>query len=206
MRDNGRFRFKRAISLGGDCRPRFHLTLMLGRYRCYSGIFDNQTTPPDALMAYFRNDFRGFFERKDLEVKNDIVVNRRYGTTHPHEFKNGFTDETYAAARSKHEYLCGKMRALAGFKKTPIIFVMTHKSVPELDLELKRICGHSDFRVIHVNDPGDPDLPDGDRWQGSANAWRQTINSECEVREDFPTFCERQVSRLRRHLGFSLVE
>jgi hypothetical protein len=78
-------RVRAAISLGPNCRGKYHLHRVFAD-ASPSGVFDWQVTPVEAIHCYLRQDFAGLFERADLVVRTGVVWNARYGTSHQHEF------------------------------------------------------------------------------------------------------------------------
>ena len=84
-------------------------------------LFDWQGTPFETVRHYLEQDFVGFLEREDLEIRDDSVFNSRWGTDHLHEFEpflkqdRGPTteqtvDEDYPAAKALHDRLAAEFR------------------------------------------------------------------------------------------------
>lgn len=101
-----------AMSIGPRCAAAANLRDAF-RHHAARSIFDWQVTPVDSFIRYLEADFRGAFERDDLRQDGGEVSNVRFGTRHPHEFKDSLLpDAAYANARSRHDYLCRRTRGL----------------------------------------------------------------------------------------------
>lgn len=81
------------ISLGCDCQPAYHLALNGLREAAYP--FDWTVVPFDSLYSILENDFNGFFDKAYITDKNATsggteypVINAKFNTVFPHEFKN----------------------------------------------------------------------------------------------------------------------
>lgn len=165
-------RVRAAISLGPNCRGKHHLLRVFG-VASPSGVFDWQVTPPEAIHCYLRQDFTGLFERLDLVVKDGVVWNARYGTSHQHEFPRGLTagqlDMHYPAARSRHEHLCSRTRALLG-GRGPLLLAFSRpvpgEVVAELSQAVLRYNPRLDFHLV-------AEPPEGavGGWSGNAEVW-----------------------------------
>jgi hypothetical protein len=100
----------------------FRLTLMgatLGAHMFPWMLFDWQSAPFEAVVAYLERDFQGVFEREDLGVEHNEVVHKTLRTNHIHEFENirrdgvvreEMIDEAYPKVRRKFERLVEKFR------------------------------------------------------------------------------------------------
>lgn len=208
------------ISLGGACATKFQAcrTLYLRAYPQGSverlreallykmvadvftrHVFDWQITPYAALLAYLEQDFAGVFEREDLFVDDDgIVVHRRLGTRHPHDFHGdagpmtpAALDAQYPAARAKFAHLAVKF---LDHLRQPGPFLYICSGAPDrsqavrLIAQLSRHAGHQ-FQLLFVM-PGpadalaglDPraacvvqqpgvDKPPTQQWEGDDGDW-----------------------------------
>ena len=102
-------------------------------------LFDWQSTPFQTVCLYLERDFQGFFEREDLAITIDGVVNTRFGTRHLHEFPpmRGRTqlvdadiDRSYATARQRFERMCEDFKRLLTLPG-PYLYVFADKLFPE---------------------------------------------------------------------------
>lgn len=150
----GRFRYDYVISLGPDCQAETQAKKYFPRLQHETGPMGSQITPLPALLAYIANDFQGMFEREDIVVGNKGGGrNVKYGTIHPYEFPNGWA--SYENARSRHDYLCGKMRAIMRSGKGVLFLYGTDdKSVlPVIAGALMDRYPDLDFRIISARSP-----------------------------------------------------
>jgi hypothetical protein len=159
---------------------------------------------PEALLAYFRADFRGLFELEELVIGEDKNVHHvRLGTIHPHEFgePNSMTsrDELiarYPVARQRHDYLAGKFRDLLSLRGERVLYVLsTFPSEPETD----ELLGHlardpaHDFHLLMIAANAaaaprkrerltasviDPHIPGPDYrvWEGNDGEWERVLS------------------------------
>jgi hypothetical protein len=141
------------ISLGSTCEAKFQICRKLNRafygktseagfrvqmmppergHRAYGWhAFDWQRTPFRATLAALENDFAGMFEREDLRVEGELIMNRRFGTEHSHQFKTfhpGWTEEhldgAYPATRARFDERAGQFREMLK-KPGPYLYVWT---------------------------------------------------------------------------------
>ncbi|WP_156342832.1 hypothetical protein [Devosia sp. A16] len=165
-------RVRAAISLGPNCRGKHHLLRVFGD-ASPSGVFDWQVTPPEALQCYLRQDFAGLFEREDLVVKEGVVWNARYRTSHQHEFPRGLTaaelDAHYPAARARHEHLCRRTRSrLRG--RGPLLLVFSRPVPGEVVAGVRAAVSRYNPRLTFHLVAEPPEGAVGD-WTGSAEVW-----------------------------------
>jgi hypothetical protein len=141
------FAFDTVVSLGPDCLPAMRISQYFARHRRCSSPFSYQITPRSALVEYFARDFRGMFEKDDMIACGPKAArNTRFGTIHPHEFANGLA--SYEQARSRHDYLCEKMRALA-HHKGGVVFVTYGSDTDGIDDVIAKAFPELSFRVIN---------------------------------------------------------
>ena len=120
-----RMLFDQIVSLGPTCKARYQVerakqatrftTLRNSPANFPKSIFSWQITPIEAVIEGIRCDFLGMFEAEDLFVDTDgVVVNRRFGTRHVHEFpkppRNFNIEDHYEQARGRHDHLCNLTR------------------------------------------------------------------------------------------------
>jgi hypothetical protein len=131
-------------------------------------IFDWQITPFEAVLAYLEADFKGVFEREDLQWSPEgsgEVEHRRLKTRHPHDFKavDGVCDERaidlqYEAARGKFEHLAAKFRLLLQHE-APQLFVFRqiriHDEAVRLLERLNSNWPGRDVRLLFVGYDGE---------------------------------------------------
>jgi hypothetical protein len=167
--------FDYALSLGPTCRARYQMERVLGKERCPSGVFDWQITGRKALVAYLRNDFEGMYELADLEI-DGMVCNRRFGTTHQHEFPPDITLASlpahYVNARSRHDHLAAKTRALLRGDKRLLLCLggrLTMRRYVALWLELRLRFPRLTFTLLNGPRFDDPD--EVATWYGNDAAW-----------------------------------
>jgi len=201
--------FQQVLSLGPSCRAKANIQRVFGRQTARRCVFDWQTTPPAALLDYFRNDFSGAFERADLGVAAGVVRNRKYGTKHPHEFPEGMTedrlDALYPAARARHESWCTALRQALDNRHSTL-FVL---SAPLPDEDRRALagliasrCPHK--RVLILDAPaGDYAPHHGDGWIGDRDLWARHL-SRFRIEPPLPARIGYQLHRLRRNLRYVL--
>lgn len=167
--------FGRAISLGCWCRPAFQIRRVFGKNVCTKGVFDWQITPEPTVAAYLERNFEGFLEREDLAVNSEgDITNTRYGSIHPHEFPQGI-DQSYAAARARHDHLCGKLRrALSETVSTLFVALANDPETFKDRVEplIRRINPDLPFHLYVVKHR--PDLAptrEAESWQGNDDYW-----------------------------------
>jgi len=169
-------RVRAAISLGPNCRGKYHLHRVFAD-ASPSGVFDWQVTPVEAIHCYLRQDFVGMFERADLVVRAGVVWNGRYGTSHQHEFPRdlspGQLDACYPAARARHEHLCRKTRALLG-GRGPLLLVFSRPVAEEVVAELRAAVSRYNPRLAFhlVAEPAAGAVGD---WTGNAEVWDELL-------------------------------
>jgi hypothetical protein len=165
--------FTEVFSLGSYCATKFQLSrhaylqrnpqasLQEVRAALFSSagigethIFDWQVTPFSAVIDYIERDFRGVFDRSDLEIDPQFGVarNRLLGVLHSHAFHasgekltDADIDAQYDEARSKIDYLAQKFRWLLE-RTGPILYVAS--VIPSAD-EVRRF-----IRAMEVSAPG----------------------------------------------------
>jgi hypothetical protein len=184
-----RVMFDKILSLGPNCEARINIRRIgakrhnlrrrFSEQQAPSGPFDWQITPENCLLDYFRNDFRGMFEREDLIDKGGCVHNMRTGTVHPHEFELGPAPpdrigRRYQAARERHDYLCEKLRqTLSDDSRT--LFVMSRALSPaaedELREEIARRKGDR-FSLLSVDAPN----LDSTEWRVNFPLWNDALS------------------------------
>jgi hypothetical protein len=148
-------------------------------------LFDWQSTPFDTLCRYLERDFEGFFEREDLTITQDGIVNARFGTVHVHEFppargRSQILDEDidrgYPQARRRFERNCEDFRRLLTLPG-PYLYVIADRRFPEvealrrlIDLLSARSPDHQFHLLVIANEGEEADLSalDGRVTQG----WR----------------------------------
>jgi hypothetical protein len=165
--------FTDVVSLGSYCATKFQLSrhaylqrnpqasVQEVRVALFSSagigethIFDWQVTPFSAVINYIERDFRGLFDRSDLEIdpKFGVARNRLLGVLHSHAFHasgekltDADIDAQYEEARSKIDYLAQKFRRLLE-RTGPILYVAS--VIPSAD-EVRRF-----IRAMEVWAPG----------------------------------------------------
>ena len=162
-----------ALSLGPNCRAKYHLRRRFG-FGSPNCVFDWQVTPPAALQAYIEQDFNGMYERDDLYIKNGCVFNRRYNTSHQHEFPRGTTEQTlsehYPAARARHDYLYQRTRSLLrGHARLLLAFSrpISDDTSQSLRKTLRGYSPHLRFEWLQEPEGG----ADGNDWTGNSAVW-----------------------------------
>lgn len=203
--------FQQALSLGPSCRAKANIQRVFGRQTARRCVFDWQTTPPAALLAYFRNDFSGAFERADLAVAAGVVRNRKYGTKHPHEFPRDMTedrlDALYPAALARHEGWCAALRQGLDNRHSTL-FVLSAPLAEDDRRALAGLiasrCPHK--RVLILDAPaGDYSRDDGDgfSWMGDRDLWAKHL-SRFRIEPPLAARMKYQLHRLRRNLRYVL--
>jgi hypothetical protein len=148
------FRYDYVVSLGPDCQAATQSKKFFPRAQCETVPMSYQVTPIKAIVAYFERDFRGMFERDDLQIgQNGGARNLRYGTQHPYEFPNGAA--SYSDARARHDYLCSKMRTILASGKC-VLFLLGSDRRDELDKIEDAIRTHYpnlEFRIVAARSP-----------------------------------------------------
>lgn len=172
-------KFQQVLSLGPDCRTKHHMEKRFGQYVIKGGIFDWQATPNSALIEYFRRDFTGVFELRDLVVVDGAVRNAKFGTSHKHFFPADMTEELlvahYPAARQRHDFGCrATQRALRSGYST--LFLLGRPATPEHLVEMteliRRAHAGRKFEILPA--------PEGDRddiWSGDDDVWAKHLSS-----------------------------
>ncbi|WP_378950167.1 hypothetical protein [Mesorhizobium sp. ANAO-SY3R2] len=193
--------FQQVISLGPNCRARFHIDNLLGKYKAKRGVFDWQGTPSGAVIEYLRRDFQGLFERCDLVIEDRFVRNRRFGTSHRHAFPEGLAesllDELYPLARARHDLFCKVTRgALRNGLST--LFVLCKPIPPEHMEEIAELIEqvHPGRRFAILPAPeGDHD----DHSAGDSDRWAKHL-SRFTLRPPLSVVAKCQLRRFRRNL------
>jgi hypothetical protein len=195
--------FRQAMSLGHDCQVIHQLRRKFGRYHCPSGIFDYQVTPTKTLLEYLERDFRGMFERADLDVDaREIVINTRYRTRHLHEFPKGLRED-YESAKSRHDYLCDKIRSvidgvtptLFGLRYSPSDFPLVSEVRSILSKRNPRLL----FDIVMTSVGTPPTRPPPGHWMGNDEEWSNAL-SEFRVRPTVYMQTQIQMKRFVSHL------
>jgi hypothetical protein len=129
-------------------------------------VFDWQITPFPAVIEYLERDFQGVFERDDLTVENGVVVHRRLGTRHPHDFRpheamtEALIDPGYANARSKFDHLAAKF--LQHLRRPgPFLYVFREVRIYDEAVHLANLLRRKNpdhaFKLLFVGYPGETD-------------------------------------------------
>lgn len=169
-----------AVSIGLECRAAYQLKRVF-KAACPSGVFNWQITPPSALAAYFENNFRGNFELPDLYVEREtaVVVHRRLGTRHQHEFPPDVTERTlptfYDQARRRHEYLSEKVRRLLASPRPLLLATCRHHDIEAnpvvVEALVRKARKSRPFYLLHEPPGGDV----GADWRGSDEVWDDAL-------------------------------
>lgn len=171
------------LSIGPNCRAAHQLDRVFGEVRAKS-IFDWQMTPLATIHAYLDNDFRGLFERTDLEVRKGIVWNGRFNTSHMHEFPRGLLpedlDRHYPDAHARHVHLCKRTRAAFHSRRRLLIVYSAPATPDEIDglrAHLRTYAPKQRFHLIgETADCADgSEWPAVDAWRGSTAAWDRLL-------------------------------
>jgi hypothetical protein len=167
--------FELVLSLGPNCRAKHQILRAFPKEICPSSVFDWQVTPMRAVRFYLGNDFRGTFERAELEIADGIVIHRRLRTKHIHEFPEGIgaaeIGRYYDDARTRHEHLCAKTRAILKGKNGVLICLskrLPFYKLALLDLSIRRYAPGLRFSLL--NGPKG-DYPNREVWQGDDALW-----------------------------------
>jgi hypothetical protein len=195
------------VSLGYACETKYQLARILnarlypqtsemsfrlsisqddhGERRFLWRLFDWQSTSIETMCLYLERDFQGFFEREDLAITHDGVVNTRFATHHVHEFppargRSQILDEDidrgYPQARRRFERNCEDFRRLLTLPG-PYLYVIADHRFPQVEV-LQRLIGllsarspdHRFHLLLIANEGEEADLSSlGDR---VTQAWR----------------------------------
>jgi hypothetical protein len=188
------------VSFGYDCRAGFQIRRLFGKERCLPTIFDRQVTPAEAICAYLDNDFRGMFERSDVEPVCGYLFNMRYGIRYSHEVEDAFK-LGYEAGAAEHERLCDLTRdALSG--RTRIAAVVCPRKPfngpDEIARHLQRRFPASSCEVLVVEDR-DPVESGEAAWRGNNQVWDAAFRQYNPKPQ--PTAVQRQIQRLKKHVA-----
>lgn len=170
-------RVRAAVSLGPNCRGKFHLQRVFGD-ASPSGIFDWQITPAEAIHRYLERDFKGMFERSDLQIRSGVVWNGRHNSSHQHEFPRGLTEDQldahYPAARARHDHLCRKTRALLR-QRGPLLLVFSRPVPIEVTDGLVRgVSQYNPRLAFHLlAEPIEGSIGD---WTGDTEVWNDLLS------------------------------
>lgn len=196
-------KFQQVIGLGQNCRAKFRIKQVFGRAISKRGVFDWQITPTDAVIEYIRCDFAGMFEREDLEIRDGIVINRRLGTKHNHEFPKDLHEEAldalYPMARQKHDAWCAVTKAALRSNLSALVVL----GMPVSPAQEQTISG-----LIAQANRQRPFLllasPDGDvggDWRGNEGAWTEHL-SGFRVVPPLSIRLADQLRRLRKNIRY----
>ncbi|MGQ3672586.1 hypothetical protein ACT6QG_09340 [Xanthobacter sp. TB0136] len=191
------------ISLGQFCVTRYQITRHLESLHIRppgTFLFDWQVTPPEALLTYFREDFRGVFELEDLEIGPEGCARHKHLlTSHPHQFGEHVYDltpermvELYPIARQRFDYLAGKFRTQLRTRNMPTLYVISRFLDDDQTERLVQALGryHRQWHVAMISPEGeppsprpeittiaiDPDIPGGWRWEGHDAEWTRALS------------------------------
>jgi hypothetical protein len=143
------FRYNTVLSLGPTCLPAMQARQVFDRLLFQNGPFNYQISPMSAVTSYLRDGLAGTMERADLSVDADgLVRNDRYGTCHPHEFPEGLG--SFEAAKSRHDYLCAKLRRLLADPTSRILFLSGHDDPAIIDRAIREAYPKLRFRLLTV--------------------------------------------------------
>ncbi|WP_027050936.1 DUF1796 family putative cysteine peptidase [Mesorhizobium erdmanii] len=190
--------FQQIVSLGPNCRPKYHIQRYYGKHTAKRGVFDWQITSGDALILYLESDFRGMFEREDLTITDKgIVVNRRVGTMHHHEFPSEHIDETvldlhYATARQNHDTWCATTRSFLT-NRASTLFVFANEAAAETKSAIAEYLNTRAPAKIYALIEAPEDVL-ADDWRGTETIWEQLF-SPYRIK---PTYSARAAYRLHR--------
>lgn len=195
--------FQQIVSLGPNCRAKFHIRKIFGEHISRRGVFDWQVTPVPAVAEYIRRDFNGLFERDDLHVVDGVVFNKRFGTSHMHEFPKDIAENTldalYAKAREGHDIWCAVSR-MALNNDLSTLFVLAR---PVSAGDMAEISG-----LIEKARPGRRFLllaaPEGDHdnhWSGDHEVWKAHL-STFQIRWPLSAIMAEQMQRLRKNVRY----
>jgi hypothetical protein len=166
-----------ALSLGPNCRGKFHLHRVFGDANP-NGVFDWQVTPTEAIHRYLAQDFEGMFERSDLLVKAGVVWNGRHNSSHQHEFPRGLSedqlDACYPAARARHDHLCNRTRGLL-HGRGPLLLVFSRPAPVEvIDALKRRVSTYNPRLTFHL--VGEPPAGAVGDWTGDTAVWDELLS------------------------------
>jgi hypothetical protein len=101
------------------------------------------------VASYLRGGFSSTMERADLSVDaKGLVRNDRYGTSHPHEFPDGL--DSFDVAKSRHDYLCAKLRRFLDDRRSRILFISGHDDPAVLERAIRDAYPELQFRLLNV--------------------------------------------------------
>ncbi|WP_287269220.1 DUF1796 family putative cysteine peptidase [Mesorhizobium sp.] len=173
--------YQQIVCLGPNCRPKRQIQHHFGQRISRRHVFDWQITPFETVLEYLRRDFRGLFERSDLEFRRGIVRNVRFQTEHQHEFPTDLTPERldvlYSKARYLHDHWCAAtIDALDNTLST--LFVvgvpMPEHIAGQLSNEIAKRCSHKPYLLL---DGPEGDYPiGGDTWAGNPKSWAEHLS------------------------------
>lgn len=218
--------FDQIVSLGPTCKARYQVerakqatrftTLRNSPANFPKSIFSWQITPIEAVIEGIRCDFLGMFEVEDLFVDTDgVVVNRRFGTRHVHEFPKPPRDfnieDHYEHARGRHDHLCNLTRNALDVAAKRTLFVFGGYSSSDRQRELSEAIATrrapSTFSLIFVDDTHlSPTRPGANEWAGNDPYW-DAIMHPYQLRPSSPllqrlgTMAKEQVVRLSKHFS-----
>lgn len=190
--------FQQIVSLGPNCRPKYHIQRYYGKHTAKRGVFDWQITSGAALIRYLQSDFRGMFEREDLSITDKgVVVNRRIGTMHHHEFPSEHADEKtldthYATARRNHDTWCATTRSLLT-NQAPTLFVFANEAAAATKSAVAEYLNAKAPAKIYALIEA-PEDPLADDWRGTEQIWEQLF-VPYQIK---PTYSARAAYRLHR--------
>lgn len=171
-----------ALSIGPNCRAKHHLRRRLGSY-AINGVLDWQVTPAAACLAYIDADFTGMFDRDDLDIRDGVVWNSRWGTSHQHEFpanlSNAGLDEHYPRARSRHDHLCDNFRSTM---QTGNRVLLAFSGIINDDAKQRLVDAYSAYgrkaELFFIFEPhDDPSYkPSAADWQGDGALWDRLLD------------------------------
>jgi hypothetical protein len=178
------------VGLGPSCQTKYQVKRWFAargnppELVLFRSVFDRQKTPAQALLAYFRNDFAGLFEFRDLVRGPHSILNGRYDTSHLHRFpKNTSQNEIathYPGAYQRHEYACAAMRALLALHQ-PLLFVvgqpLTADEKNELFDQFKARNKKGRRRLLCVNTEGIEPTPGHEEWMGNDALWDAALDA-----------------------------
>jgi hypothetical protein len=166
--------FDIVLSFGPICRTKYQLLRTFGKDECPSSVFDWQRTPMSAIRFYLENDFRGTFEREDLEVSGYSVINRKLRTSHLHAFPKHIADDEidryYSRARARHDHLCDRTRAILRGDRRVLICVGAHLRPyrwMRLNFVIRRYAPKLRFRLLN----GPANDCSHEIWKGDDALW-----------------------------------
>lgn len=195
--------FQQVIGLGQNCRSKFWIRQAFGREISKRGVFDWQVTPTDTVIEYFRRDFVGMFEREDLAIRNGIVFNRRFGTTHNHEFPKGLSDggldALYPVARQKHDAWCAVTKnALRSNLSALVVLGMPVTPIQEQTISglLAQANRQRPFLLL-----ASPEGDVGGDWSGNQDVWTKHL-AGFRIVPPLSIRLANQLRRLRKNIRY----